>query len=102
MPYLHWEIEQRLRRMSEVVREATRLKKRKEVKSRRRPSNFTNTKEEDSSMQRQCSKPHDTVSDRGVKFEPLPAPNMREEGSWKPQSPLALYLWHVAKLFEIT
>lgn len=79
-----------------MVREATGLKTKEEVKSRRRPSNFTNTKEEHSSMQRQSSKSHDTV-----KFEQLPASNMREERLWKPQSPLAQYLWHVAKLFEI-
>jgi hypothetical protein len=43
----------------------------------------------------------DGTSDWGIKSGSQPAPKMRKERFWELQSPLAQYLWHVAKLFEI-
>jgi hypothetical protein len=91
MPYLHWEIEERLRRMSKVVQDTTK-------------NHEANTKEK----KFQKGKFVDIAKNWRIK---LAQPGVtREEGEevgkgsgrkWRPRSPLALYLWHVAKLFEL-
>ncbi len=83
-----------------MVREATRTKEKEneEVRLRRRLSSFVN---EDGSGRKQSSKFPEVASDWRIKSRSQAAPNTRRERSWKPQSSLAQYLWHVAKLFEI-
>lgn len=81
VPYLHWEIEQRLLRMSEVVREATR-RKQSVIKTGRKGGKFV-----------------EVASNWQIRLEPKLAIQKGKERSWRPQSPLAQYLWHVAKAF---
>jgi hypothetical protein len=84
MPYLHWEIEQRLLRMSEVVQVTTRLEEQ-------------NTKH----RKKQRSKFAEAASNWRIKLGQRAVMRKAKESSWRPHSPLAKYLWYVAKLFEI-
>jgi hypothetical protein len=84
MPYLHWEIEQRLLRMSEVVQVTTRLEEQKFKPSKKQRSKFA-----------------EAASNWRIKLGQRAVIEKNKESSWRPHSPLAKYLWHVAKLFEI-
>jgi hypothetical protein len=70
MPYLHWEIEKRLLRMSKIIQgEVTRLRRQGGKNWRLRLG------------------------------QPAPD-EKKEQPSWQPQSLLGRYLWFAAKLFE--
>lgn len=85
MPYLHWEIEKRLLRMSSIVQKQTADLK-PEFGMRR--INFR-------------SKFADLASNWRIKLgQTAPADKSAME-RWLPSSPLAKYLWFAAKLFEI-
>lgn len=84
MPYLHREIEQRLLRMSGVVREANiRNKARKEAR-KNQEGIFV-----------------DVAGDWRIRLGSVSGVKTAKERSWKPQSALGQYLGHVAKPFKI-
>jgi hypothetical protein len=85
MPYLHWEIEERLLRMSKIVQ--TRTAEQKPERGRTGIS-FR-------------SKFAEIASNWRIKLgRPVPT-KKSERGPWTPQSALGRYLWYAAKLFEI-
>jgi len=84
MPYLHWEIEQRLLRMSEVVQKTTLLQRQRTESGRMHRSELA-----------------DLANNWRIALGLQGATKKRKERSWRPKSPLAAYLWHTAKLFEI-
>jgi len=83
MPYLHWEIEQRLVRMTDVVQRTT-MQNEQQLKPKASKGKFA-----------------DIVSNWRIRLGRPAAIQKKKEGLWRPQSTLALYLWHVAKLFEL-
>lgn len=84
MPYLHWEIEKRLLRMSKIIQgEVTKLRR----QGGRHGYQFR-------------SKLADLAKNWRLRLG-QPAPDKKkEQPSWQPQSLLARYLWFAAKLFE--
>lgn len=84
MPYLHWEIEQRLLRMLDVVQETTLKKKQKFKGSKYQVSKFV-----------------DVASNWRIKLDRQAIIRKKKERSWAPHSALGEYLWYAAKLFEI-
>lgn len=92
MPFLHWEVEKRLYRMAQFAEVA---KRRKEVTERLRRASTLRYKARLADVARlQQSKPlrpqtwYDTEEKRRPTY-------------WRPRDPLAKYLWHAAKLFQI-
>jgi len=83
MPYLHWEIEQRLVRMTDVVQRTTMLNE-QQTKPKAHKGKFA-----------------DAVNNWRIRLGRPAVIQKKKEGSWRPQSTLALYLWHVAKLFVL-
>lgn len=92
MPFLHWEVEKRLHRMSQFVQVA---KSRKDHKERLRRASTSRYKGKfvDMAKLQQAMRPAHHVT--GFETEP------RKTRAWKPQHMLAKYLWHAAKLFQI-
>lgn len=93
MPFLHWEVEKRLRRMAQFADIARR---RREVLDRLSRANTLRFKARIADVANQSqSKPirpqtwYDTGRDRP------------SSTYWRPRHPLAKYLWHAAKLFQI-
>jgi hypothetical protein len=91
MPYLHWEVEKRLNRMGQFIEVA---KSRNEHVERLRRASTSRIKGKTVNLSRLES------MDPG---RPMTAYNNSGGGrpSWRPQNPLAKYIWHVAKLYQI-
>lgn len=91
MPFLHWEVEKRLHRMSQFIQVA---KSRNEHAERLRRASTSRIKGKIVDIARLESmdpaRPQ-TAYDTDAKGRT----------SWRPQSPLAKYIWHVAKLYQI-
>ena len=85
MPYLHWEIEKRLLRMSKIVQRQT-AEHRPEFGMR--SFNFR-------------SKFADIAGNWRIKVGQLAPTERIEREQWMPSSALGKYLWFAAKLFEI-
>lgn len=96
MPYLHWEIEKRLTRMTNVIRKTRQHKEETfymERQNKRRGTWGSMVNEViKTRVRRQDSIPDDTfISDQTIDDAP----------SWRPSSRLGTYLWHAAKLFQL-
>lgn len=92
MPYLHWEIEKRLHRMTQFVQVA---KSRRDHSERLRRASTSRYKGRIVDMARiHASDPNRPMTG----FEEGDAQN---SSSWKPHRPLARYIWLVAKLYQI-
>lgn len=102
MPFLHWEVEKRLRRMRQFVQVA---KGRKDTQDRLRRAT-TNRWRRGGGLADVARGAQDQAQ-RG-EFD-LKRPMTGFEGerkekgriAWRPQTPLAKYFWHVAKLYQI-
>lgn len=91
MPFLHWEVEKRLHRMSQFVQGA---KSRKDHHDRLRRASTSRYKGKFVDLAKiHAAKPTRPVTG----FEA----DTKRSWSWRPQHPLAKYFWHVAKLFQI-
>ncbi|EAA30255.2 hypothetical protein GE21DRAFT_9902 [Neurospora crassa] len=96
MPYLHWEIEKRLTRMTNVIRKTRQQKEEtfymERLNKRRGTWDSVVDKVMTARVLRQDSIPDDTfISDKSMDDAP----------SWRPSSRLGTYLWHAAKLFQL-
>ncbi|KAK1776228.1 hypothetical protein QBC45DRAFT_222384 [Copromyces sp. CBS 386.78] len=96
MPYLHWEIEKRLTRMTNVMRKTRQQKEETYYMERQNKRRGTWGSVVDkvitARVLRQDSIPDDTfISDKAMDDAP----------SWRPSSRLGTYLWHAAKLFQL-
>ena len=91
MPFLHWEVEKRLHRMAQFVQVA---KSRQDHHERLRRASTTRSRGRFVDVAKiQATRPARPVT--GFEAE------TRKSQSWRPQLPLAKYLWHVAKLYQI-
>ncbi|PFH60895.1 hypothetical protein XA68_10140 [Ophiocordyceps unilateralis] len=95
MPYLHWEIEKRLRRMSEIVQRKTRTSQ--QESEQKKIVEKSKKKWEGRDWYR--GKFAELVLNWRIKLGTHPESKPKEP--WKPTSPLAKYLWLAAKVFEI-
>ncbi|PHH91890.1 hypothetical protein CDD83_9911 [Cordyceps sp. RAO-2017] len=87
MPYLHWEVEKRLMRMSNIVQEQTAARQSKSEIRKLRP--------------KRRPKLLEMANDRRMQLRRLQPGSRRKVGQWRPTSALAKYLWLAAKMFEI-
>ncbi|KAK3386163.1 hypothetical protein B0H63DRAFT_560601 [Podospora didyma] len=97
MPYLHWEIEKRLVRMTNVVRKTRRMNEQEfdfERRSKRRGTWGSVVERATARAQRINSTNSDQLNGGTGELE---------EGSppWRPRSPLGSYLWQASKLFQL-
>jgi hypothetical protein len=93
MPFLHWEVEKRLNRMSQFVQVAKSRKLHNDRLRRANTNRFRGNRLANVAGQ-QGRKP--------VVTSGLEEMEKRKKGTdWRPTNPLAKYLWHVAKLFQI-
>ncbi|KAK4238609.1 hypothetical protein C8A03DRAFT_43673 [Achaetomium macrosporum] len=92
MPYLHWEIEKRLVRMTNVIRKTKQMNDQEFAFERlsKRKGTWGSVVERAKSLAKRIDS---TVSDLGTWDNNIP--------SWKPQSPLGSYLWYAAKVFQL-
>lgn len=91
MPYLHWEVEKRLQRMSQFVQAA---KSERDHSERLRRANTNRYKSRMANIARdQMSQPDRPVG--------MLQTERKGHHAWRPQNPLAKYIWHVAKLHQI-
>ncbi|KAK3305972.1 uncharacterized protein B0T15DRAFT_533949 [Chaetomium strumarium] len=92
MPYLHWEIEKRLVRMTNVIRKTKQMNDQEFAFERisKRKGTWGSVVERAKAMARRIDS---TVPDLGALDDGSPP--------WKPQSPLGSYLWCAAKLFQL-
>ncbi len=86
MPYLHWEIETRLRRMSKIVQTQTAAEQKKAGSKRGIIYK---------------SKIADLSSNWRIRLGRPPPVEKKEAKPWRPHKPLARYLWFASKLFEL-
>lgn len=91
MPYLHWEVEKRLQRMSQFIQGA---KSRKDKLRRANTDRIRNRNRIADIAQKEILR---AARDSST-FE---SENRKGRASWRPQHPLAKYFWHVAKLYQI-
>ncbi|KAL2174042.1 uncharacterized protein P884DRAFT_280440 [Thermothelomyces heterothallicus CBS 202.75] len=92
MPYLHWEIEKRLARMTNVIRKTQHMHERQfafERDSKRRGT-WSSVVERARAM---ASRMDSTASELGGWSHDAPP--------WRPQSPLGRYIWLAAKLYQL-
>ncbi|KAK4204602.1 hypothetical protein QBC40DRAFT_272606 [Triangularia verruculosa] len=91
MPYLHWEIEKRLVRMTNVIRK-TRLENEEEFAYER----LSKRKGTWGSVVEKARARAQRMNSTTTEFE-------WDEGSpsWRPQSPLGSYLWQASKLYQL-
>jgi hypothetical protein len=92
MPYLHWEIEKRLVRMTNVAQQTKRLKERESAFERLTKQNGTwgSVVGRAKVLKRDTN---GTMPEHGVWTHDCPC--------WRPKSPLGAYLWQAAKLFQL-
>jgi hypothetical protein len=93
MPYLHWEIEKRLGRMSQIV-QRTQLEKDK-IENYERRTKRLGTWGSVVSAAQSAHRAGDLSRGEQVSTIAWNTP------SWRPQSPLGSYLWYAAKLFQL-
>ncbi|RDA89807.1 hypothetical protein CP533_0874 [Ophiocordyceps camponoti-saundersi (nom. inval.)] len=129
MPYLHWEIENRLKRMCRIVQQTTDEKRRREMKDEMKKGEKQSRKDSFQRLKRLFKRQNDeeikqeitkteTMKVEGQedwyrgKFADLvlnwriklskPDPKQRPKSKpWQPRSDLARLLWFSAKAFEI-
>ncbi|CAI6054529.1 unnamed protein product [Clonostachys chloroleuca] len=89
LPFLHWEVEKRLQRMSQFVQVA---KSRRD--KLRRANTFRMRNKIADIAQKEVLKNARPISS----FE---ADQRKRHLAWRPHHPLAKYFWHVAKLYQI-
>ncbi|KAK0654156.1 hypothetical protein QBC41DRAFT_60894 [Cercophora samala] len=92
MPYLHWEIEKRLVRMTNVIRK-TRLENEEEFAYERLSKRKGTWGSVVDRARARAQRMNSTTSEFGEWDEGSP--------SWRPQSPLGSYLWQAAKLYQL-
>ncbi|KAL2143371.1 hypothetical protein VTI28DRAFT_10485 [Corynascus sepedonium] len=92
MPYLHWEIEKRLARMTNVIRKTQHENERRTAFERvnKRKGTWTSVVERARAM---ANRMETTLSDIGGWNYDVPP--------WRPQSALGRYLWLAAKLHQL-
>lgn len=97
MPYLHWEIEKRLVRMTNVVRKTRQMKEREFAIERlsKRKGTWGSVVER-AAMAARAQRLSSTTSEQpggrdGDEYSP----------PWRPQSPLGTYLWLASKLYQL-
>ncbi|KAK4663944.1 uncharacterized protein QC763_501480 [Podospora pseudopauciseta] len=92
MPYLHWEIEKRLVRMTNVMRK-TRLENEEEFAYERLSKRKGTWGSVVDRARARAQRMNSTTSEFGEWDEGSP--------SWRPQSPLGSYLWQASKLYQL-
>ena len=97
MPYLHWEIENRLVRMTNVVRKTRQLKEQEYdlERSAKRRGTWGSVVER-AAMAARAQRLNSSTSEH-------PDVGGADESSrpWRPQSPLGKYLWLASKLYQL-
>ncbi|KAK3376413.1 hypothetical protein B0T24DRAFT_618627 [Lasiosphaeria ovina] len=94
MPYLHWEIEKRLLRMTNVVRKTRQMKEQEfdfERRSKRRGTWGSVVERATARAQRINSTNSEVIGGEWDEDSP----------SWRPKSALGSYLWQASKLFQL-
>ncbi|KAK4210243.1 hypothetical protein QBC37DRAFT_292866 [Rhypophila decipiens] len=95
MPYLHWEIEKRLVRMTNVTRKTRQNKEREfafERRNKRRGTWGSVVEQATKRAKRIDSTATDPDND---------TPRNEDSPSWRPRSPLGSYLWLASKLYQL-
>lgn len=96
MPYLHWEIEKRLLRMTNVMRETRRRTEQEyELERSAKRRGTWGSVVERAAMAARTERLNSNVSDfAGDEWT-------RKRTPWRPQSPLGTYLWLASKLYQL-
>ncbi|KAK4445615.1 hypothetical protein QBC34DRAFT_413143 [Podospora aff. communis PSN243] len=97
MPYLHWEIEKRLARMTNVVRKTRQLKEQEYdlERSAKRRGTWGSVVER-AAMAARAQRLNSTDSEI-----PGAGTGGEDKPPWRPQSPLGTYLWLASKLYQV-
>ncbi|KAF4123894.1 CorA-like Mg2+ transporter protein [Geosmithia morbida] len=100
MPYLHWEVEKRLQRMNQFIQMAKSRKEREDrlrrVSTTGHRGHMANVAQKKVAQNMQHQAPR--LMTGFEETEPIAAFGSQR---WRPQTPLAKYIWHAAKLHQI-
>ncbi|KAK0725084.1 hypothetical protein B0H67DRAFT_598462 [Lasiosphaeris hirsuta] len=98
MPYLHWEIEKRLVRMTNVMRKTRQIKEQEfELERSAKRRGTWGSVVERAAMAARAQRLNDSVETE----QPAGGVWSGENPSWRPQSPLGTYLWLASKLYQL-
>lgn len=100
MPYLHWEIEKRLVRMTNVIRKTRQIKEREFAFERRNKRRGTWGSVVEQATKR-AKRIDSTTTDLGGITNPSGEWNTEDSPSWRPRSPLGSYLWLASKMYQL-
>ena len=97
MPYLHWEIEKRLVRMTNVMRKTRQLKEQEyELERSAKRRGTWGSVVERAAMAARAQRLNSNESG-----QPDGGGGDGDSPSWRPQSPLGTYLWLASKLYQV-
>ena len=99
MPYLHWEIEKRLVRMTNVTRKTRQIKEREFAFERRNKRRGTWGSVVEQATKR--AKRIDSSATEVAAGNNNGDWNNEDSPSWRPKSPLGSYLWHASKMYQL-